>query len=187
MEKVYIIILFFIDVEQYLMPIELDFENLRYCIDNYSPTFMYIRDCGGVRADGKYSCQGMSKVREELTDKTLDFRKDTSGLHIIVDSDDLFCFPLEDYPKGFSVAYERIEPIGIGRMIMLSRGIDPYDPKLPEPTTSTLRTVIDDHFMEIRFEGRIHLKFHSWLEKPHWKYWTIDESKNNKNSKSPRI
>jgi hypothetical protein len=60
---------------------------------------------------------------------------------------------------------------------MLSTGIDPYDSNLPEPRKSTLRTVLDDHLMEIDFDGRIPLKFHSWWHKPHWKYWTIDKSR----------
>ena len=34
--------------------------------------------------------------------------------------------------------------------------------------------------MEISFEGRINLKFHSWWNKPYWKYWTIDKPTNNK-------
>tara|TARA_Y100000310_G_C20569554_1_gene757285 strand:+ start:412 stop:549 length:138 start_codon:yes stop_codon:yes gene_type:complete len=45
---------------------------------------------------------------------------------------------------------------------MLSHGIDPYDQNLPEPRKSTLRIVLDNHLMEIDFEGRIDLKFHSW-------------------------
>lgn len=158
------------------MPKELDFENLRLCLDNYSPIFLYIRDCGGIRENGKFSCQGRLKVRDDLIGKTLDFRKDDSGLYMLIDSDEVFHFPLEDYYKGFSLAYERIESTedGIGKMVTLSTGIDPYDPNLPEPRKSTLRTVLDDHLMEIDFEGRIHLKFHSWWHKPHFKYWTID-------------
>lgn len=167
-------------MEQYWMPKELDFENLRLCLDNYSPTFLYIRDCGGIREDGKYSVQGRAKVSEDLTDITLDFRKDDSGLYMLVDSNEVFHFPLKIYYKGFSLAYERIEPTenGIGRICMLSHGIDPYDPNLPEPRKSTLRTVLDNHHMEINFEGRINLKFHSWWNKPHWKYWTIDKPGN---------
>ena len=91
-----------------------------------------------------------------------------------------FHFPLKDYQKGFSLEYRRIEPTedGIGRMVILSHGIDPYDPNLPEPQKSTLRTVLDNHLMEIDFEGRINLKFHSWWDKPYWKYWTIDKPEN---------
>ncbi len=74
----------------------------------------------------------------------------------------------------------RIEPTedGIGRMIMLSQGIDPYDPGLPEPERSILRTVLDRHLMQIGFEGRVNLKFHSWWIEPHWKYWIIDKPGN---------
>ena len=67
------------------------------------------------------------KIGEDLKNRTLDFRKDESGLYMVVDSDELFHFPLEDYHKGFSLAYKRIEPTedGIGRMVMLSHGIVP--------------------------------------------------------------
>lgn len=157
------------------MPKELDFENLRFCLDNYEPVSLFIRDCGGLREDGKYSCQGRAKVSESLEDKQLDFKKDDSGLYMLVDSEEVFHFPLNKYYKGFSVAYERIWPTedGIGRMVMLSHGINPEDSNLPEPRTSTLRNVLDYHLMEIAFEGRINLKFHSWWQEPHFKYWTV--------------
>jgi hypothetical protein len=163
-------------MEQYQLPKELDFENLRLCLDNYTSSLLYIRDCGGIREDGKYHAQGLPKVIEELEGKTLDFKKNKSGLHIIVDSKEVFNFPSISRHKGFSLAYERIEETedGIGMRVMLSTGIDPYDPTLPEPKTSMLRNVIDDHLIEITFEGRIDLKFHSWWDKPHWKYWAID-------------
>ncbi len=159
-------------MEQYWMPKKLDFKNLRLCLDNYPVDFLYIRLVG--------SMGGTVKVNENLQGRTLDFRKGRSGLHMLIDSSEVFHFPLKDYQKGFSLAYERIEPTkdGVGRMVMLSHGIDPYDPSLPEPGRSFLRTVLDDHLMEIFFEGRINLKFHSWWDKPHWKYWTIDKPSN---------
>lgn len=166
-------------MEQYWMPKELDFENLRFCIKNYIPTFLYIRDRGGIRENGKYSLQGKTKVKEDLTDKTLDFRKTDSGLYMLVDSNVVFHFPLKKYYKGFSLAYERIEPTeeGIGRRVILSHGIDPYDPNLPEPRKSTLRIGLDDHLMEIDFKGRINLKLYPGLDKPYLKYWTVDKPK----------
>jgi hypothetical protein len=149
-------------MEQYWMPKKLDFENLRLCIDNYSPDFLYIRLVG--------SMGGKVKVNEKL-----------EGLHMLINSDEVFHFPLKDYQKGFSLAYERIETTenGVGRMVMLSEGVNPYDPNLPEPRRSFLRTALDDHLMEIGFKGRINLKFHSWRKKPYrWKYWTIDKPGN---------
>ena len=150
------------------MPKELDFENLRLCLDNYPIDFLYIRLVG--------SKGGTVKVNETLEDRTLDFQKDSSGLYLLIDSEEVFHFPLKDYDKGFSLAYERIEPTedGIGRMVVLGTGIDPYDENLPEPRRSFLRNVWDDHLIEIFFKRRINLKFHSWWQKPHWKYWTID-------------
>lgn len=61
----------------------------------------------------------------------------------------------------------------VGRMVILSQGVDPYDHDLPEPKRLFLRIVLDNHLMEIFFNGRVNLKFHSWWIKPHWKYWTI--------------
>jgi len=56
-------------------------------------------------------------------------------------------------PKGgMEVAYERIEVVdGMERLVMLSTGIDPYDPALPEPRRSFLRHDLDDHLLEIYF------------------------------------
>lgn len=163
-------------MEQYWMPRKLDFKNLRSCLDNYTAVRIYIRDCGGIRKDRKYHCQGMQKVNIDLAGKTLDFRKDKTGLYMLVDSEEVFHFPLKDYAKGFSLAYERIRPTedGIGRMVILSTGIDPYDPALPYPKKSFLRIILDSHLMEIFFEGMVNLKFHSWWQVPYWKYWTID-------------
>ena len=168
-------------MEQYWMPKELDFENLRFCIDNYSPTFLYIRTRRGIIENGKHSVPGRTKVKEDLTDKTLNFRKTDSGLYMLVNSNVVFHFLLKKYYKGFSLAYERIEPTedGIGRRVILSHEIDPYDPNFPEPRKSTLRIGLDDHLMEIDFEGRINIKFHSWSEKLGLKYWTIDNPSSN--------
>ena len=156
------------------MPRKLDFENLRLCLDNYPLDSIYIRLVG--------SKGGTVKVNEKLKGKSLDFKKDSSGLSFFINSNKVFHFPLKDYDdehsKGFSLAYERIEPTkdGIGRMVMLSTGINPYDSKLPEPRLSFLRHVLDHHLVEIFFKGRIDIKFHSWWDRPHWKYWTIDVS-----------
>ncbi len=162
-------------MEQYWMPQKLDFKNLRLCLDNYRADFLYIRDCGGYNLDGSYRSQGLAKVNKSLEGKILDFKKDKSGLHMLINSKEVFHFPLKHYDKGFSLAYERITPTedGIGRMVCLSTGENPYDTNLPEPRKSFLRTVLDDHLMEIFFKGRVNLKFHSWYQKPHWKYWTV--------------
>jgi len=146
------------------MPKEFGFENLRLCLDEYSADFLFIRLMGSMGGD--------VKVKEKLGDRVLDFRNDKSGLYMLIDSDEVFRFPLNSYDKGFSLAYERIGPDG--SMVMLSHGIDPYDSDLPEPEMSTLRAVLDSHLMEIYFKGRIDIKFHSWWNKPHWKYWTIN-------------
>ena len=158
-------------MEQYWMPKKLDFKNLRLCLDNYLPDFLFIRLMG--------SSGGTVKVNQDLKNRKLDFRKDKFGLYLLIDSNEVFHFPLKDYKKGFSLKYERFEPIkdGIEKMIVLSHEVDPYDPALPEPRRSRLRNDLDDHLIEISFVGRVNLKFHSWFEKPYWKNWTIDKPK----------
>ena len=158
-------------MEQYYLPIELDFANLRKCLDNYVAEKLFIRLVG--------SKGGTVKVDESLEDRSLDFRKDSSGLYFLIDTEKVFHFPLKEIGtrdgNGFSLAYERIKPTedGIGRMVMLPTGIYPYDPELPEPRRSILRHIFDEHLVEIYFKGRINLEFHSRWIKPHWKYWTI--------------
>ena len=156
-------------MEQYWMPKELDMENLRLCLDNYQSDFLYIRFVG--------SRGGEVKVNENLEDKKLDFQKDKSGLNLFVDSRKVFNFPLKNYQKGFSLAYERF--FEDGRMHISGEiADDPYDANLPEPERSYLRTVLDSHLMEIFFKGRVDIKFHSWWEKPYWKYWVVDKPGN---------
>lgn len=160
-------------MDQYWMPKELDFKNLRLCLDNYQPDFLYIRLIG--------SMGGTVKVNESLKNKTLNFKKDSSGLYMLIDSDEVFHFPLQYYVKGFSLAYERFELGGDGIKRMYTHyGIadNPDDPNLPKPTRSFLRTVLDDYLMEIFFKGKIDIKFHSWWKKPDIKYWTIDIKNN---------
>jgi hypothetical protein len=151
-------------MEQYWMPKELDFKNLRLCLDNFEVDSLYIRLTG--------SRGGTVKVNEELENRILDFRKDKSGLYMVIDSDEVFHFPLKGYQKGFSLAYERFKKDE--GMVILGGEVDPYDSNLPEPNKSILRTALDGHLMEIYFKGRIPIKFHSWWVKPHFKYWTID-------------
>lgn len=153
-------------MEQYWMQKEKDFENLRLCLNNYLPISLKIRL---VR-----SMDGTVKVNENLKNKILDFRKDNSGLYMLINSQEIFYFPLKQYNKGFSLAYERIESTedGIGKEVILSHGIDPYNPNLPEPKRSILRNVLDYHLIEIGFNGRINLKFHS-NEGKLWRYWNI--------------
>lgn len=154
-------------MEQYQMPKELDFKNLRFCLDNYRVDSLYIRLVG--------SKGGTVKVNEDLKGKKLTFKKNKSGLYLFIDLKEVFHFQLKNYQKGFSLAYERY--FEDGRM-HIPGGIsdNPYDLSLSEPRRSFLRTVLDDHLMEIFFKGRINIKFHSWWIKPHWKYWTIDNS-----------
>lgn len=158
-----------LQMEQYWMPKKLDFKNLKLCLDNYIANFLFIRLVG--------SMGGTVKVNENLFNKKLAFKKDKTGLYLFIDVGEVFHFPLKDYQKGFSLAYERF--FEDGRM-HIPGGIadNPYDPNLPEPKRSFLRIVLDDHLIEVFFEGRVNIKFHSWWIKPYWKYWTIDKPNN---------
>ncbi len=149
------------------MPKEDDVVNLQVCLDQYTPERLFIRLVGSRGGD--------VKVNESLEGKTLGFRNEEDGWHLLIDTREVFHFPLDNYQKGFSLAYERITPTedGIGRRVMLGTGENPYDPELPEPRRSILRNVLDEHLLEIYFKGRVDVRFHSWWETPHWKYWTI--------------
>ena len=158
-------------MEQYWLPKEMDFVNLRYCLDNYQANDLFIRLMGSHGGD--------IKVNEKLENKVLDFSVDKSGFHFIIDKNEVFNLPLKDYKdkdmKGFSLAYERVETLddGLTRMVFGSDD-DPYDKTLPEPEYSTLRAVWDYHLVEVGFKGRIDIKFHSWWDKKlRWKYWDI--------------
>jgi hypothetical protein len=157
---------------QYWMPKRLDARNLRKCLRNYKANSIFIRTTGS--AD---SIAGTTKVTEPLRGRKLDFTMGKSGLSIFIDEKPIFHFPLKIYDKGFSLEYERVGPTdgGVGRMVLDPDDGDPHDPSLPEPKRSILRTVLDDHLMEIAFEGRVHLRFHSWWMKPHWKYWVVEK------------
>lgn len=155
---------------------EKDWDHLRLCLDTYNPLKIYIRDCGGYESDGGFRIQGKRKVCELLEDRTLDFLVAQKKLHMLVDQEEIFCFPLQQrYQRGFTVAYERFlqDEEGLERMVHLSHGENPYDPRFPEPKRTILRIDIDNHLMEITFDGRIHLAFDSWMKKPHFAYWKV--------------
>jgi hypothetical protein len=118
---------------------------------------------------------GTVKVNLDLRRKKLDFIKDKSGLHILVNAKEVFVFPLHDYGKGFSLAYERFFPDGV---YFYGRGDeDPNDKTLPKIKRSFLRHVLDDHLMEIYFKGKIPVKFHSWWDSYKiWKIYTLEKS-----------
>ena len=153
------------------MPKHLDFKNLRKCIDEYVADEIYIRDCGGYREDGSYRTNGMQKVNKKLKNKEFDFRKDKNGLHILINEKEIFHFTLKDHCKGFSLAYERFNKEGIETI--LATGLNPNDANLPNPTRSFLRTVMEDHLMEIYFKGKILLKPYNGKLKETYQQWTI--------------
>ena len=166
--NIYKINLLIVFMEQYYLPKELGLENLRFCIDNYSPESLYIRF--------KNSLGGKIRVSEKLEGKKLDFIKNESGLDILINSDKVFHFSLGNQ-VDFFLEYERILHTEEGsQKIILDQGVnlDPYGPNLPEPNRSFLRTLLDNNMMEITFPGRVNLKFHS-LKEPKGKYWVIDK------------
>lgn len=157
-------------MEQYWMPKHLDFKNLRKCINTYQANELFIRDCGGYRSNGKYSMHGLSKVNQNLKNKKLDFRKDKSGLCLLINKKEVFHFTLKNHYKGFSLAYERLKE---SFPIILQTGLNPNNPALPEPNRSFLRTVLDNHLMEIYFKGKIPIKPYNGKFKEQYQQWTI--------------
>jgi hypothetical protein len=151
-------------MEQYWLRKEDDWKHLRLCLNNHEPDWLYIRLVGSRGGD--------VKVNEDLTGRTLDFKTGEDGLHMLIDSTLAFHFPLEQYWKGFSLAYERFDDNGV---MHIEGGIpdEPYSPLKNEPVRSFLRTVLDEHLMEIFFKGRVYIDFHSWWEEPYWKHWKI--------------
>ena len=141
-------------MEQYYLPKLLDFEHLRFCLDNYIPEQIFIRLMG--------SMGGTEKVNEILEDKILNFRTDTKKIYFSIDDQDVIEFSLKNYLQSdfsFTLAYERIENTSKGeRYLFLSHGKDPYDSSLLEPKKSILRHSMDWHLIEISFKGRINLE-----------------------------
>lgn len=166
-------------MEQYWMRKPKDLKNLKTCLDNYKPSQLYIRDCGGSNPDGSYRIQGMTKVKEGLVGKVLSFEVKKDKLVTLIDDKEVFVFnDFKKRQKGWSLAYERTEQTPEGpRTVMLGTGINPYSKFLPEPDNSILRGLIDNHLMEITFPGRVELAFDGWFFKPHWKYWKISNDK----------
>ena len=165
-------------MEQYWMRKRNDLSNLKRALRHYTPTNIYIRDCGGYNPDGSFRAQGLRKVNQDLEGKLLQFVELHNNLFVCINKSRIFTFNnFSKRYKGFSLAYERTEQTKDGpRMVMLPSGFNPYDCHLPEPDSSILRTIIDEHLMEITFKGRVHLKQDGWLIKPHWLYWNITDS-----------
>ena len=146
------------------MPKELDFENLRLCLDNFKTERVFIRSI---------SNDSTVKVDENLEGKILDAQVISDQLSIFIDGSAVFRFSFKKYERGFSLAYERFDENGV--RVFLPTGINPDDPDLPEPKRSILRHDLDDHLIEIYFQGKIPLKSHSFRDKEKiWKYWCVD-------------
>jgi hypothetical protein len=155
-------------MEQYHIPIELEFENFRFCLDNYTPNHLFIKECE----------TGQIKVDEDLEGKTLDFKKDEKGLHILINDNEVFNFPENNYGMSFSLRYVRMRQSEDGSGPHLyERGNNPYHHSLPEPKLSVLTHYFDEHLFELSFPGRIDLKFHSKDSFAFSNYWTICKPK----------
>ena len=147
--------------------IKLDFENLRYCLDNYTAEFLFIS------LKGSYG--GMTKYRKEISKNNLDFEKKASSLKMYVDDIKVFTFPLKNYDKGFNIEYERRDKNG--RSINIQDILDDPDrTDLPKVNKSIFKIVLDKYLMEIDFQGKIKLEKHSWYDKPYTHYWTVKKS-----------
>jgi hypothetical protein len=154
-------------MEQYELVLDKVYENIQYCLKNYKAKRIFIRLVG--------SMGGTKKVNEDLENRTFDIKQVFDGLSILIDGSEVFKFEQEgDWGKSFSLGYKR-DPDETGVISALSTGINPDDPNLPPVNTSFFRSCNYYHLLEIYFEGKIPLKFHShWNKKAGWKYWCVD-------------
>ena len=159
-------------MEQYELAQETVYKDLKYCLKNYKAKSIFIR-LVGFRG-------GTIKVNETIENKTLNIKKVPKGLSILIGGSKVFLYKQDKtWGQSFSLAYERIKDGRYGKLVvMLPEGINPEDPNLPPVNTSFFRSVNFDHLLEIYFEGKIPLKFHSWWDKEkNWKYWRVARKK----------
>jgi len=157
-------------MEQYWIPKNLDFENLRFALDNYNPDSIFIRNVG--------SYGGNVLFKDSLENKKLDFKKTKNNLLLLIDSKEKFNISLEEYNKekgkGFSLAYEREDKEG--KYVFVNELINPYDSRFSEPFCSVLRNVFDNKLFEISFPGRVHLRFYR-MNDASFPYYVIDKTR----------
>ncbi len=174
--------------EQYQLIKKQDFENLRFCLDNYKIDGFFIRLMGSSGGTIKVNTYDKTSPYFNLENKVLDFTQNKSEIKFLIDSKEVFNFSFKEYAlkyiKGFNLEYMRMEeyeydgkkekrPISFGYG-EYTYGIDPYDKRFPEPDYSTFRAVWDRNLVEIVFKGRIDIEFDSWWDKDaHWKYWRL--------------
>lgn len=166
-------------MEQYDLALDKVYGDILYSLENYKAKRIFIRLVGSKIS--KYRGK-KPEIDEDLESKTLSIKQTEEGLSILIDGSEVFMFeqeerldsPGEYWGKNFSVGYERDPDEKTGVIPRLPTGINPDDPNLPPVNTSSFRCTNKDYLLEIFFEGKIPLKFHSWFEKPHWKYWCVD-------------
>jgi hypothetical protein len=142
-------------MEQYQISREKSISELRKALKLYTPTYLFIRDCGGVREDGKYSCYGREKVGIDLNNRKLTIKVKNKFFIIYVDGEEVYRFDKDGFLKGFSVAYNRLKN---GVMFFAPYDSDPNDENLPEVEYTMFREVIDKHLSEITFKEKILLE-----------------------------
>ena len=140
-------------MQQYLMPRELDYQNVRKCLDNYVPTKIYLRLMA--------SMGGTVKVDETLEGRTLDILEVDDNWSFLIDGSEVIRLSPRETRWGVSMAYEVTDGNGCK---VYSTTIAPDDPAFPEAQESVLRYDLEWHLLEITFKGRIPLQFHSERE-----------------------
>jgi hypothetical protein len=167
-------------MEQYEIPPKLSYETIRTCLDNFKTKSIFIRPVGSIDEARKAT---MTTIREDLEDKTLNIKQNKKGISIYLNGSDVFLFENEGcnkrvWGRRWSLAYERDPDPVTGVIPALGMGINPNDTKLPSVNTSSLRCANRDYMFYLNFNGKIPLKFHSYIfpGDKFYKYWVVDLS-----------
>lgn len=170
-------------MEQYEIPPGRYYQTLCYALKHFKVEHVFIRLVG--------SRGGTVKIDVNILRQNLKLKHSKDGLGIIVDDKECFLFRTTSVKKDtrlsgkcWSIAFLRIDEEG--RMHFGSTGypnlIDPYtgpdDPQLPEVKQTILRSVNQDHLIEITFLGKIPIRCLGKLvfNTPNWYYWEIDQT-----------
>jgi hypothetical protein len=103
-------------------------------------------------------------ITENLENKILNFtEEEEEGLTFYIDNKKFFNFSLEKNHHNFRIEYQNEK-----ESRLWNENYSPEDPKLPKPTYSTLRKILDEFELAIYFKGKIKIEQDN-KEKDFWK------------------
>lgn len=142
---------------QYMLNKKKNFENLQNAINNYETHSILISPFSlGNRTE---------LIFKNLEGKLFNFSVGKE-LSFFIDKEKIISLHLNGPHRPFKIEYqnERFQRLW-------NEDYHPEDPNLPNPTYSTLRNVIDDLLIEIRFKGKIKLNLDETIGNTD--YWKI--------------